>query len=265
MINYIDKFKLTNKTILINGGFGLLGWEISLACLSVCGKIIITDINENKLKNLKKLSSIYKNKFQFFKIDTSNYKTIEKNFNKIKKYNPKIDVFINASYPKDKHWNKNTFENNNLESFRKNIDMHMISFGWLPRLIAENMKKQKIKGNIILLGSIYGLNGQDLSIYRKTKMKENMTYSIVKGAVVNLTRLMSSYYGKYNIRVNAICPGGVILNQNKIFIKNYSNKVPLKRLAKKSEIASSTIFLASEASSYITGSAFIVDGGWTSI
>ena len=78
MINYIDKFKLTNKTILINGGFGLLGWEISLACLSVGAKIIITDINENKLKNLKKLSSIYKNKFQFFKIDTSNYKTIEK-------------------------------------------------------------------------------------------------------------------------------------------------------------------------------------------
>ena len=76
---------------------------------------------------------------------------------------------------------------------------------------------------------------------------------------------MASYYGKSNIRVNTVCPGGVLDNQDKSFIKNYSERVPLGRLANKNEIAQAVLFLASDASSYITGTTFMVDGGWSII
>ena len=90
----------------------------------------------------------------------------------------------------------------------------------------------------------------------------------IVNSLINLTKQMASYYGKYNIRVNCICPGGVrdkINSKNKNFIKNYKKRVPLKRLAKPIEIASVNLFLSSEASSYIAGTAIIVDGGWTCI
>ena len=126
--------------------------------------------------------------------------------------------------------------------------------------------------SIIHLGSIYGLVGQDLEIYKGTDMEENLSYSVIKGGINNLTRQMSSYYGKVGIRVNAICPGGVInaedkkyLRTQKSFEKRYTQKVPLKRFARTDEIASAVIFLSSEASSYITGSLLTVDGGWTAI
>ena len=75
------------------------------------------------------------------------------------------------------------------------------------------MLKKKINGNILLFASIYGFLGQDLSLYQNTKMKENMTYSVIKGGIVNLVRQMSSFYGKYNIRVNAISPGGIYAHE----------------------------------------------------
>ena len=103
-------------------------------------------------------------------------------------------------------------------------------------------------------------------------MKENMPYSMIKGGLVNLARQLASYYGRYGIRVNNICSGGISGHvagksnfQNKQFIKNYENKVPLKRLGDPGEVANIITFIASEASSYITGSNVLVDGGWTII
>jgi NAD(P)-dependent dehydrogenase (short-subunit alcohol dehydrogenase family) len=126
-------------------------------------------------------------------------------------------------------------------------------------------------GSILQLGSIYGIVGQDLTVYEGTEMQENMTYAAIKGGITGLTRLMASYYGQYNIRINTLCPGGLkghnskSNTQNPVFIKQYSKKNPLKRLGHPEEVASTALFLASEASSYITGATIMVDGGWTAI
>ena len=161
MSDYIKKFNLTGKTVLINGGLGLIGFEISLACLSAGAQLIVIDKNKLITSRIKKIKKNYSNKVEIFNFDTSNYLTIEKNFEKIiKKFN-KIDIFINTSYPKDKNWIRNTFDKIKINSFRKNIDLNMISSAWLTKLVANQMKKQKIYGSIILLGSIYGLQGQD--------------------------------------------------------------------------------------------------------
>ena len=154
----------------------------------------------------------------------------------------------------------------------KNVEIHMNSYAWLAKMVAGKMVKNKIKGSIISLNSIYGLLGQDLNIYEKTSMTENMPYTMIKGGLVNLTRQMASYYGRFGVRVNSICPGGLTghvagkLNlQEKKFIKNYEKKVPLKRLWNSEEVANVITFIASNAASYVTGSNILVDGGWTII
>ena len=95
-------------------------------------------------------------------------------------------------------------------------------------------------------------------------MRENLSYSVIKGGIVNLSKQLASYYGKDKIRVNAICQG-VFDGQNRTFVKNYNKRVPLKRMAKSQEIANVVLFLSSDASSYITGSTLIVDGGWSAV
>jgi NAD(P)-dependent dehydrogenase (short-subunit alcohol dehydrogenase family) len=103
-------------------------------------------------------------------------------------------------------------------------------------------------------------------------MHENMTYAAIKGGITNLSRQMASYYGQFKIRVNILCPGGLEGHmagksdtQTPVFVEQYSNKTPLKRLAQAKEVASVALFLASDAASYMTGATVMVDGGWTAV
>jgi len=244
------------------GGFGLIGSKVVKNILSVGGQVIILDIQKKQIQS----------GIKYEKLDCSKLKSLEKNFNRIIKKFGCPDVFINCSYPRTKDWNQSSFNKITLKRMSKNIEIHMNSYAWIAKIVAEKMVKNKIKGNIINLNSIYGLVGQDLKIYEKTTMTENMPYSIIKGGLVNLTRQMASYYGRFGIRVNGICSGGLKGHvagksnlQEKQFIKNYEKKVPLKRLGSPDEVADVITFMASRASSYITGSNVIVDGGWTII
>jgi NAD(P)-dependent dehydrogenase (short-subunit alcohol dehydrogenase family) len=261
-MSVINKFKLTNKKVFIIGGFGLIGTKVVANAISLGAKVTILDIKKKQVhKNVK-----------YEKFDCSKLKTLEKNFNRIINKFGCPAVFINCSYPRTNDWDQCSFNEITLERMTKNIEIHMNSYAWLSKIVADEMLKNKIKGSIINLNSIYGLVGQDLNIYQKTPMKENMPYSMIKGGLVNLTRQLASYYGRYGIRVNNICSGGLSGHvagksnfQNKQFIKNYENKVPLKRLGDPGEVANVITFIASDASSYITGSNVLVDGGWTII
>ena len=265
----MNKFFLKNKLTFIVGGAGTIGKEIVKLFASAESKIIILDSNKQTSKDL--ISKLSKDNVIFEYFDCSS-KNIEKNFIKmLNKYNCP-DIFINCSYPLTKNFNKTSFAKISKKILDENIILHLNSYAWLAKLVAEKMKQKKISGSIIQFGSIYGVLGQDLTIYKNTKMTENMPYSIIKGGIINLTRQMASFYGKNNIRINTICPGGikeavqgVSKTQEKSFIKNYSNKVPLGRLADSQEISYSALFLASDASSYITGLTLMVDGGWSAI
>lgn len=265
MIDYISKFRLDNKITYVIGGNGLIGSKIVDAFLS-CGSNIICLDKHNKRKMSKK------NNYKFVKFDVSMTNNIEKKYINILKKNGHPNIFINCSYPYTSDWIKNNFKEIKYNSYKKNIDLHLNTYAWFAKLTADYMQKNKIKGSIIQLGSIYGILGQDMNIYKNTNMKENMTYSVIKGGIINLTKQMASYYGKYNIRINTLSPGaiegpvsGLSKNQNKNFITNYSKKNPLKRLGKAEEVAMAALFLASDASTYVTGTNLIVDGGWTAI
>ena len=271
LFDYKEKFSLKNKTAFIIGGIGLIGREISTALAHAGARTIVLDVKKNGTVFTDKISNDgYNIQYKYF--DCTDTKNLESNYNELIDRFGHHEIFINCSYPRTKDWLKNSFDKINLKSFEKNIDLQLTSYVWFSRLVAEGFIKKKITGNIIQIGSIYGFLGQDLSIYNGTEMKENMTYSVIKGGIMNLTRQMAAYYGKYNIRINTICPGSIEGHvaggdnkQSRKFINNFSKKTPLRRIGKASEVAPSAIFLASDASSYITGSTLIVDGGWSVI
>ena len=257
-MNYLNNFNLSKKTVFIVGSNGLIGAEIVKSCLDAGAKIICFDVKKNEIhyKNNKKIF--------FEKLNVENLDKIDVFFSKITKKYGAPDCFINASYPKTKDWSKNSYKKITLKSFKKNISIHMNSYIWIAKVIADLMIKNKIKnGSIVQLSSIYGILGQDGELYRNTKMSESMSYSAIKGGINNSIRSMAAYYGRKNIRINSICAGGVFDSQNKIFVKRYNKKTPLGRMANSSEIAMSCLFLLSNASSYITGTNLMVDGGFS--
>ena len=146
--------------------------------------------------------------------------------------------------------------------------MHLGSYVWTAKLFADMMVRSKKEGRIVLTSSIYGERPQDMSIYEGTNLKENMTYPVIKAGVNNFVRQSATYYGQYNIRINAVSPGGIegpIAGfeelQNDKFKKNYINKTPLRRMTKPLDVANAVVFLCSDNSSYITGQVLNVDGG----
>jgi len=258
MINYLNQFKNNKKTAFIVGGAGFIGREITLALLSSGAKVIVLDIN--KPKNIKK-----KNYFYYY-FDCSNTQNLFKNYNKVVDKFGSPNIFINCSYPRTVDWPENSFKDISFPSYKKNLDIHLNSYAWLAKFAADSMVAKKKGGSIIQLSSTYGVVAQNMTIYKGTKMRDSMTYSIIKGGISNLSRQMASCYGEHNIRVNSICPGGVeAKSMHPKFVKNYRSLVPLKRLAKTSDVASAALFLSSDAASYITGTDFLVDGGWTCI
>ncbi len=151
-----------------------------------------------------------------------------------------------------------------------------IPFLTIQSFIPVMVKQQK--GSIINIASHYGIVGNDQRIYEDSNLHKiyvknhpgikqiysHGVYNAAKGGLINFTRYLAAYYGKYNIRVNCISPGGIYQkNENKIFVEKYSNKTPLGRKANPDEINGAVIFLASETSSYVTGHNLVVDGGYT--
>ena len=261
--DYLKYFSLRNKKAVVIGGSGLLGSEIVKALISASAQVINLDI-----KKLKLSSKFNKYQYNFFNVKKMN--SLDKNFDKIIKKFGCPDIFVNCSYPTSKNWNNSSFKKNKISILRDNVDFHLNSYVWLSYKICEMMKKSNKRGSVIMLSSIYGLLAQNKEIYNNTNMSENMNYSIIKGGINNFAKQLASFYGSYGIRVNSVCPGGIAghvkgskKNQNKIFIKNYSKNCPLKRLGKPEEVASSVLFLSSDASSYITGTSFLIDGGWS--
>ncbi len=264
MIDYNKKFRLDGKTAVVAGGLGLIGKEVSIALAQVGAKTVVLDIDKKKGKDFEKEAKKQKLDINFKEFDITNFKTYEETLKQIEKDYGKIQIWINTAYPRTKDW-ANRLEDIKSGSWQENVDMHMNSYCLLTRDVAENMKQKKVKGSIINLSSIYGVVSPDFEVYAGTEMTNPAAYSAIKGGITNFSRYAASYYGKCGIRVNAVCPGGVFDKQNPVFVENYNRRTLLKRMATAEEIAATILFLASDASSYITGAAIMVDGGWTSI
>lgn len=242
-------FAVKDKVIVVTGGKGLLG-----------SKIVNSLRFEGALALSADLTTL--DELDIF-IDITDEGSIRNSMeNIIKKYG-RIDGWINNAYPRTKDWG-NKIEDIPFASWQKNIDMHLNGYFLCSQIILEQMKKQNF-GSFINMASIYGMVGPDFTIYEGTNMTMPAAYAAIKGALINLTKYLAAYYGPFHVRVNAISPGGIFDNQPSEFVKNYSQKVPLRRLGIPEDISSAVHFLLADETSYITGHNLIVDGGWTSI
>ena len=183
MIDYLKKFNLNNKTAFVVGGLGLIGSEVSKALVSAGAKTIILDINNDRadelLKSISEKKSVHYNLF-----DCTSLNELDNNFDNIVSKHGNPNIFVNCSYPRTKDWGgtvSSSFEDVSLESFRKNVDIHMNSYAWLAKIAATIMKKNNEGGSIVQFGSTYGYVGQDLTLYdyEGSKQKENMPYAAI--------------------------------------------------------------------------------------
>jgi NAD(P)-dependent dehydrogenase (short-subunit alcohol dehydrogenase family) len=262
--NYLDKFSLCGKVAFVCGGTGLIGTEIVRAMAYAGARTIILDVNRKDGLRLGRDLVSQGLDAHFEALDITDSTGLEKHLARLaREYGPP-DIWVNTAYPRTKDWAV-PLEQLSVKTLQKNVDGHLNSYIWSTRVIALMMQKSGIQGSIINLGSIYGVQGNDFSIYKNTGIVSPMPYSSIKGGIINGTRYFASYFGKSGIRVNSLCPGGVWNDQDKRFLKRYNEKVPLGRMARSEEIASVALFLASDASSYMTGATVMVDGGWTII
>jgi len=269
-------FRLDNKVVVLIGGNGYLGRNFSKAILEYGGIVYSCDKDNTEYEDVKKLKEKYPNKFCLYKVDCTKKENMLALKNKIFNKEQHIDVLINSVSMKTKDFYL-PFEEVSLESWNIGLLGNLtIPFLTIQSFIPVMVEQQK--GSIINIASHYGIVGNDQRIYEGSNLDEiyvkqnnkikqlhsHGVYNAAKGGLINFTRYLAAYYGKYNIRVNCISPGGIYQkNENKTFVEKYSNKTPLGRKANPDEINGAVVFLASEASSYITGHNLIVDGGYT--
>lgn len=243
---------LINKVIIIVGGCGLIGREIVKILIEKGSICINADISVET--DLEKGT---------FRLDLTNDDSIQELIDVVFYRYGRIDGLVNSGYPRTKDWGTR-FENIEIESWRKNVDWQMNSCFVLCQKVLCIMKKQQY-GSIVNIASIYGVVGNDFTLYEEYGGTSPAAYCAIKGGLINFSRYLASYFGKDGIRVNCVSPGGIIDNQHPSFIERYENKSPMKRMGKPEEIASPVAFLLSDEASYITGHNLMVDGGWTAI
>jgi len=241
-------FSLKDKVLVVTGGNGLLGKQIVSRLREAGATVIAADINVGNSDH-----EIY--------IDITSEESVQQVIQTIVQRFGRIDGWVNNAYPRTKDWG-NKLEDVPFESWRKNVDMHLNGYFICSKLALEQMKTQN-SGALINMSSIYGIVAPDFTVYEGTQMTMPAAYAAIKGGLVNLTRYLSAYYGPYQVRVNAVSPGGIFDNQNETFVNNYNKKVPLKRMGSSEDIAAAVHFLLTDDASYVTGHNLIVDGGWS--
>jgi NAD(P)-dependent dehydrogenase (short-subunit alcohol dehydrogenase family) len=266
---YKNLFDLTGKVVLISGGAGIIGSQMSKACSDLGASVAIVDVNEEAANILaNNLNSFRPGCAMPVICDIQSKIQVAEMVDKLVQEFGKIDVLLNNAAGKSESLTSffEPVENYDLDTWKTVIDINLTGMFLVAQAVGRSMVNLNVKGSIVQTSSIYGIRGPDQriydgSLYEGHEISSPAVYSASKAGVVGLSQYLATYWGARGIRVNTLTPGGVFSGQNQVFEEKYSNRVPLGRMAQATEIASAAVFLASDASSYITGHNLVVDGG----
>jgi NAD(P)-dependent dehydrogenase (short-subunit alcohol dehydrogenase family) len=268
-ISYKNLFDLNGKVAVVTGGAGILGQHFCMGLSELGASVAVVDIDLDKAADTAKvISNRHKANIQGFSCDVSNPLSVQEMVKEVVSEFGEINILHNNAACKSDNLDAffAPFEEYTLDQWREIMSVNIDGMFLVAQAIGNQMIKQGKGGSIIQTSSIYGVMAPDQSIYEGSlyldrKINTPAVYTTSKAAVIGLSKHLASYWAEHNIRVNTLTPAGVESGQNEEFIKKYSARIPMNRMASDFEIVGALLYLASNASSYVTGQNIIVDGG----
>jgi NAD(P)-dependent dehydrogenase (short-subunit alcohol dehydrogenase family) len=265
-----ELFNLQGSVAIVTGGAGLLGAEFCRTLAGAGASVVVADIDQDAAQEL--VSSLNRSEFNAVSVltdVTSPESSLHMVESTLKAYG-RLDILVNSAVLDPKFdlqhgGHTSAFEEYPLIAWNQALEVNLTGM-FLSCQAAVRPMLQQGKGVIVNLSSIYGLTGPDQRIYQgkgKKSQYKPVYYSVTKAGVIGLTRYLAAYYAGKNIRVNTLTPGGVYTDHDEEFVKAYSARTVLGRMAQKGDMNGALLFLASDASAYMTGANLVVDGGWT--
>ncbi len=275
MTTIFDKFKLDGKVALVTGGAGLLGREFCRTLAEAGAAVGVVDVDAAAAAAVADDLSAAGYQALALPTDITDPGAVTAMRDKALAAWGRLDVLVNSAAldPKfdpealAKGITPGRFEDYPLEQWQAALNVNLTGMFLVTQACVAPMLAQGKRGSIINICSTYGLNGPDQRIYLKKDGRrvafKPVYYTTTKAGVLGFTKYLAAYYAGTEIRVNALTPGGVFNNHDDDFTEAYSARTILGRMARRDEMNGALLFLASEASSYMTGANLVVDGGWT--
>ncbi len=270
-------FSVENKICIVTGGLGQLGTQFAKELHSRGARVAVwgRTVNDERITKAFGKEALTDPNLKFYAVDITNKESLNAALDQMEQiWHDAPDVLVNNAgidtQPSAPPEVSGPFENFPEEVFREVVDVNLVGTFLACQAVGARMVKANKGGSIINIGSIYGMVSpvQDIYAYKKemtgVPFIKPVAYSAAKSGVYNLTRYLATYWGKQGIRVNTFTPSGVWREtQDQYFQANYCARMPIGRMAREDEYNGAIVFLASDASKYMTGSNMIMDGGWT--
>jgi 2-deoxy-D-gluconate 3-dehydrogenase len=274
METILDRFSLKGRVAVVTGGAGLLGAEFCRGLAEAGASVAVVDLNEGAAGQVAAGLTGAGLQVRAVPADITDPGSVRAMLKAVLSAFGRLDVLVNSAAldPKfdpealAKGIVPGRFEDYPLEQWNAALNVNLTGTFLVTQACVQPMLEQGGKGSIINICSTYGLNGPDQRIYRKPGQPQSFKpvyYTVTKAGVLGFTKYLAAYYMGTEIRVNALTPGGVFNDHDEAFLQAYSARTVLGRMAEAHEMDGALLFLASDASSYMTGANLVVDGGWT--
>ncbi|HSQ27502.1 MAG TPA: SDR family oxidoreductase [Anaerolineales bacterium] len=273
--NTLDLFKLNGRVAVITGGAGLLGTEFCRSLAQAGAAVVVADLEPEKSGALAESITASGGKALAIQVDVTQQVSVQQMVSSTLKTFGSLDILVNSAVldPKfdPQHHQSNLqghpgeFESFPMQAWNDALAVNLTG-AFLSSQAAVIPMLAQGRGVIVNISSIYGLVGPDQRLYQRPDQPPQykpVYYSVTKAGILGLTRYLATYYAGKNIRVNCLTPGGVYNQHDEEFLQAYSTRTVLGRMAQKDEMNAALLFLASDASSYMTGANLVVDGGWS--
>jgi NAD(P)-dependent dehydrogenase (short-subunit alcohol dehydrogenase family) len=272
-----EQFSLKDRVVILTGGAGLLGRQYAWALAQAGACVVVADIDDAPARavSAEVNHALPGHAFQI-QVDVADKLSVAQMVPSVLKEFGRIDGLVNNASLDPKFdlasaaaasQQSNAFEDYPLELWNQALAVNLTGMFLCCQAVAPTMLAQK-RGSIVNVSSIYGLVAPDQRLYQRDdphapRQYKPVYYPVTKSAVLGLTQYLAAYWGDRGIRVNTLTPGGAFNGHDDEFVRRYSLRTPLGRMADKAEFCGALLFLLSDASSYMTGANLVVDGGWT--